>query len=172
MEKVDLDFHAISSSTAKLYAYRISLGDSPQSPFKRLYRVPVPRDVDLVLLEEVLSMFKGTHDFRSFAGQMEQKEKASGGKVSTVRTVHDVRVVREGDGDIMFLFLLEGALYKMVRNMCGTALACARGEIELETVKDLLEGGWAGRKDNKSKPAKPEGLTLEKVWFDNCWQDF
>ena len=72
MEPVEGDFHAIRSSTAKLYCYRMSISDVPQSPFKRLYRTQVQRGVDLKVLEEAVKIFQGTHDFRAFAGQVEQ----------------------------------------------------------------------------------------------------
>ena len=170
MEPVGMDFHAIASSTAKLYCYRMSISDVPQSPFKRLYRSQVQRGVDLGVLEEAVKAFEGTHDFRAFAGQVEQKQKASGKPVSTVRTVHSVKIIPSPEGNVEILFLLEGALYKMVRNMVGTSVACARGEIGIETLKGMLERGLQ-RKENRAKPAKPEGLTLEKVWFNEGWVD-
>mmetsp|Transcript_19265 Transcript_19265/g.27101 ORF Transcript_19265/g.27101 Transcript_19265/m.27101 type:complete len:559 (-) Transcript_19265:8-1684(-) len=88
-------------------------------------------------------------------------------------------------------FLLKGALYKMVRNMVGTALEVARGNMEEDRFLELLHHDHGNekcntvdcsvssdgqskslrrkqfvRKDNKSKPAPPEGLTLEMVYFD------
>ena len=81
-------------------------------------------------------------------------------------------------------FLLQGALYKMVCNMVGTAMECWLGRLSEGQVVDMLridrdhdheeeEGGDAivvgrmGRKDNPCKPAPPEGLTLECVYYDD-----
>jgi tRNA pseudouridine38-40 synthase len=85
-------------------------------------------------------------------------------------------------------FLLQGALYKMVRNMVGTAMECWLGRMSEGQLVEMLrihrddkddEGvgkeGDAdaivvkrlGRKDNPCKPAPPEGLTLECVYYDD-----
>ena len=80
-------------------------------------------------------------------------------------------------------FLLQGALYRMVRNMVGTAMDCWLGRIPEDRIVDMLridrdddeDGeredddaivvGRLGRKDNPCKPAPPEGLTLECVYY-------
>ncbi|KAL3823673.1 hypothetical protein ACHAXA_009778 [Cyclostephanos tholiformis] len=82
-------------------------------------------------------------------------------------------------------FLLQGALYKMVRNMVGTAMECWLGRMSEGQIVDMLrihrdddvddeEGNInaivvkrLGRKDNPCKPAPPEGLTLECVYYDD-----
>ncbi|KAL3803905.1 hypothetical protein ACHAW5_010675 [Stephanodiscus triporus] len=75
-------------------------------------------------------------------------------------------------------FLLQGALYKMVRNMVGTAMECWLGRLSEGQIVDMLRidrdddddndhVGRMGRKDNPCKPAPPEGLTLECVYYDD-----
>ena len=64
----------------------------------------------------------------------------------------------------------------MVRNMVGTAFDVCRGRADEEYMLQILhhsadeENGGKSlfvRKDNKCKPAPPEGLCLEKVYFED-----
>ena len=83
------------------------------------------------------------------------------------------------EGNYRIDFLLHGALYKMVRNMVGTAIEVWLGRMKEEKLVELLHtpqlGNEAalnndkklGRKDNPCKPAPPEGLTLECVYYDD-----
>ena len=98
------------------------------------------------------------------------------------------------EGNYRIDFLLQGALYKMVRNMVGAAIEVWLGRMEEERLVELLqipqqkENGETryfrsntnleeerhqqkrrkmGRKDNPCKPAPPEGLTLECVYYDD-----
>jgi len=95
--------------------------------------------------------------------------------MDTVRTVYDVQLVEEGGGNYRIDFVLKGALYKMVRNMVGTVLDVCRGRMEEEYMLALLHqtGGGGGegkvfvRQDNNCKPAPPEGLTLEMVFYED-----
>lgn len=107
-----------------------------------------PREIPLIRSSSQL--FVGTHDFRAFSGQLEQKAKQKGGAVPTVRTIYDVRLIDEGAGLYKIDFHLQGALYKMVRNMVGTALNVAKGDVELAELKRLLDEA-PPRKENKSK---------------------
>ena len=52
----------------------------------------------------------------------------------------------------------------MIRNIVGTCLDVAMGRVDILEVERLLEG--KGRVENKSKPAKPHGLCLEEVFFE------
>lgn len=144
------------------------------------------------MLRRILKHYEGTHDFRAFAGAVERAEKKAGGSflVSTIRTVYSVDLIREdpvgGDeaataaggcgnnNNFRIDFRLKGALYKQVRNMVGTALDVCRGNVSEEEFLRLLrqeqqddDAPPLTRVDNRSKPAPPEGLTLEMVYFDD-----
>ena len=109
--------------------------------------------------------------------------------LNTIRHVYSVDLVQE-DAEWGFYRVdvcLKGALYKQVRNMVGTALVVAaeaayrekgnRSPRTTMTEADLLvllrnnpeNGGGLRlqRQHNKCRPAPPEGLTLEHVYFDN-----
>lgn len=173
-------WHVIYQAEKKLYSYRISTA-SYLDPSLRRTRTHVYDPTDMEALRRVLRHYEGTHDFRAFAGAIEANERRSGKVLGTIRTVHRVDLVHEGEDNYRVDFLLKGALYKMVRNMMGTALKVAQGRLEEERLLEFLhhvgpdersdcDGGERKmqfvRKDNKCKPAPPEGLTLEHVFFD------
>jgi tRNA pseudouridine38-40 synthase len=165
-------WHVIYNCNQKLYSYRICTAAS-MDPLERHNRHYVDwGDMHVLTLEWALQQFQGTHDFRAFSGAMEQKEKREGRQLGTVRTVYKVDLVDEGHGRYRIDFLLQGALYKMVRNMVGTALDVSRGRLEKDTFLGLLHHNTSnevdqfGRDDNPCKPAPPEGLTLERVFYD------
>ncbi|KAL7476681.1 hypothetical protein ACHAW6_002526 [Cyclotella cf. meneghiniana] len=151
---------------------------------------------DIQRLESILKLYEGTHDFGAFGGQLEQNGKKRNGHaaVNTIRSVYKVELVKEPnycfgqydrigtqpmhqqngfigeEGNYRIDFLLKGALYKMVRNMVGTAIEVWLGRMPEQQLIELLrieknEEGKMGRKDNPCKPAPPEGLTLECVYY-------
>jgi tRNA pseudouridine38-40 synthase len=65
---------------------------------------------------------------------------------------------------------LDGALYKTIHILIGTALEVYRGRIEYNYFVDLIEQPRVlglTRNINPSKPAPPYGLTLERVYYAN-----
>jgi len=218
-------WHAIQAATSKWYSYRFILGPTlwnPMDRFTRTHFVHRPHltpqssmlrpsnlasmepyaltKEDIDRLQTILRLYEGTHDFKAFGGQLEQNEKRAGRKISTVRTVYRVELVKEPlkekyvisdgnknvlpspqeqlgfigeEGNYRIDFLLQGALYKMVRNMVGTAIEVWLGRMPQEQLIELLQNNQEeeidkkfGRKDNPCKPAPPEGLTLECVYYD------
>ena len=81
-------------------------------------------------------------------------------------------------------FDIQGALYKQVRNMVGTVLDACVGRHSEEALRRLLMLDRAEslsataslpkmtRQDNLSKPAPPQGLTLERVYFEEGESEF
>ena len=174
-------WHVIYRAEKKLYTYRISLNPFAISsnPILRYDRVHVDGNIDPEHLQQVLRHYEGTHDFRAFAGAIEANQRKAGiDHKDTVRTVYSVDLIDEGHGNYRIEIRLKGALYKMVRNMVGTALEVCKGRVDEGLMLQLLhhsssegEDGTKKasfvRKDNKCKPAPPEGLCLEKVYFED-----
>ena len=187
------EWNAMHDSEAKLYSYRIHVGPvmNPLQRHNRWHPDQVHQWFDRDKLERILKRFEGTHDFRAFAGAIEQlelskrsfllEEKKSddlpeGNLVNTVRTVRSVNLVPEYHEDqycYRIDFILEGALYKQVRNMVGSAVEVCkpRGQLSEEEFYNLFDANVT-RGDNLSKPAPPQGLTLEKVFFGAEDHDF
>lgn len=167
-------WNALLDSTGKLYTYRFCLGDA-MDPLLRhdRWQLEWGRDVDPDRLAHVLKQYEGQHDFVCFSGALERNERKTGVTKSTIRAVQFARLVRDDHGGAdMGLYRidirLDGALYKMVRNMVGTAVDVARGWLDEDTFLDLLHRPadlkWS-RKNNPCKPAPPNGLTLERVYY-------
>ena len=121
------EWHALFCAKGKLYSYRLHLG-AFQDPLSRQIRYHEQRAVNLTLLREAAGLFEGGHDFAAFANNPRDKVKkqmldAQGRR----RCVRRVEVEDEGNGDITIRFYLDGALYKMVRNMVGAMLNVATG---------------------------------------------
>jgi tRNA pseudouridine38-40 synthase len=121
------------------------------------------------VLTRCLKRFEGYHDFRAFAGGLDQLERKLGASMDTWRSVYSVDIVDEGHGLYRIDVVLKGALYKMIRNMVGTALHVAYGKMDEGEFNKLIDqqDGLLTRFDNPCKPAPPEGLTLERVYFED-----
>ena len=169
-EKIqDFEWNAIFDATKKLYIYRISIGNQ-MNPLDRHTRFQVPwPHTDMEVLGRCLKRFEGHNDFRAFAGGIEQLEKHAGGTVDTFRDVYSVELIDESNGLYRIEVLLKGAMYKMIRNMVGTALDVAYGKFDETAFIKLIQqqSGELTRLSNPCKPAPPEGLTLEQVYFDD-----
>lgn len=168
MEK---DWNVIYDSTKKLYAYRINVAPS-MDPLERYHRWHPDRVHHWFVLEtfeRLLKCYEGSHDFRAFASDVEKLEKRLGGKVATIRTVYEVKIIQEyGNENLRVEFMLKGALYKQVRNLVGTALEVCQGRMEEDFFQRLIHNdGELTRDDNFAKPAPPQGLTLECVYFED-----
>ena len=173
------NWNAMRTTTGKLYSYRICVGDA-MHPSDRYHRWQLPwQGVDPTHLEQILHKFEGEHDFVCFAGALEQNEKKTGIALSTVRTIQKIGLVPEANPSAQdendpseqyyrIDIYLDGALYKMVRNIVGTAIDVARGWLDEESLEDLLNKPSAlnySRKNNPCKPAPSNGLTLERVFY-------
>mmetsp|Transcript_21201 Transcript_21201/g.68404 ORF Transcript_21201/g.68404 Transcript_21201/m.68404 type:complete len:352 (-) Transcript_21201:63-1118(-) len=173
-----LPWHVIVNSIGKRYVYKLSASPEPMDPSRRLYRARVADyALDFQKLSDALELFVGEHDFRSFSNNAKSDKDGkvkSDDERSTVRTVHAIDFLDEGRGDATITLELDGALYKMVRNIVGTSLAIAgvkhrrqrrNGKLlTLDDIPDLLQGTLV-RNDNPAMSAPAHGLTLDEVYF-------
>lgn len=153
-------FHARKSAHSKRYAYVLHLTRHPD-PFLHRYAWAIPWELDLALLDALAARITGTHDFAGF-----QCRGSSCGQ--TVRTLFSVSrrpgpIV--GPQDLPGVWRLElhgdGFLYKMVRNLVGTLVYIARGNLPPEHLETLLHrpGPYHGY------TAPPHGLFLKEVLY-------
>lgn len=147
-EDVADDFHPRFVETRKTYEYRI-LNTKFEIPLKRIntYHYYIPLDENK--MNAAGKYLIGEHDFTSFCSVNAQSE-------TRVRTITDLSVVREGD-EIVIRVTGNGFLYNMVRIIAGTLIDVGRGQIEVDSLPNIIEA-----KDRaKSGPtAPPQGLTL------------
>jgi tRNA pseudouridine(38-40) synthase len=163
-------WNVLYQSTSKIYSYRLCINPvmHPIERHTRWHPDQVHTWFDLDLFEQAMQLFVGRHNFASMANAIDATQRKTGRVMDTMRTVYNVSVVVQDlqQGHLRVDCHLQGALYKQVRTMINTALDVCRGRHTLESVRALLLPD-ATRLDNPSKPAPPEGLTLEAVYFDD-----
>jgi tRNA pseudouridine38-40 synthase len=163
-------FHATSSAVKKLYVYRICTNHVMDPLSRYMYLHYTYPSFDLQKFDEALQIFVGTHNFSSFGSELTKvKEEYAeyNMEFSPIRTIHSIRLVKEErEGMYRVEMELKSAIYKMVRNIVGSCLEVAKGGMPFEELKFLLREGRP-RRENKAAPAKPHGLCLEHVYYEN-----
>ncbi|OPY59712.1 MAG: tRNA pseudouridine synthase A [Pelotomaculum sp. PtaU1.Bin035] len=152
-EEVPGSFHARFSAVAKTYRYTIYNGKW-QSPFLRLYSYHIPKPMDHEAMRDAAGFLLGEHDFSAF--------RALGTPVkTTVRTLYQARVTREGDL-ICVELRADGFLYHMARMITGTLIRVGLGKLPASETAGIM----AGRDSLRGGPTAPaRGLSLEKVEY-------
>lgn len=153
-EAVDMNFHSRFSAKGKRYRY-IVYNSKLERPLYRNYSYHIRKDLDIGEIEKSLPYFIGTHDFKSFMGPKTKFK-------DTIRTIYSIEVEKNGD----FLeIVIEGNnfLRHMVRIIVGTLIFVGTGKIKKEEIPKIING-----KDRilAGITAGPEGLFLEKVYYD------
>lgn len=154
--QVDESFHARYDVKSKEYVYCIWNGRE-RNPFLSDRSWHYPRHIDdasLSLMRTAARELVGTHDFRAYMA-------ANSSVGSTVRTVLDADVYREGDV-VWFKVSADGFLYNMVRIFTGTLISVAEGRLLPSDIAAVTESGERSRA-GITAPAK--GLYLNKVIY-------
>ncbi len=150
------DFHARYDVRHKEYIYRIWNG-SVRDPFTYDRSWHYPRHIDddsIKKMRQAAKHFIGSHDFSSYMA-------ANSNVKSTVRTIYDADVYKEGDM-ICFRVCGNGFLYNMVRILTGTLIYVAEGKILPDDIDDIT------RSKDRSRAGitvPPQGLYLNKVVY-------
>ena len=157
---LDLDyaterFHARLSATEKTYCYRIWNSKKPDV-FGRLYRAPVPQELDAEAMERAMEMCLGTHDFLAFCSNKHFKK-------SSVRRLYEFSLRREGE-ELCFTLRADGFLYNMVRILVGTVLEVGMGQRSPDTIPALFR---SRRREDAGETAPARGLCLMEVRYEH-----
>lgn len=157
VEEAPGDFHPRFQAKAKTYEYRI-WRDEICPPFQRRYVYHFPYRIREQAFFDAAPVFVGSHDFTAFAAADEKDEFG----FSKVRTVYSSQMRHDG---AMLIYRVRGSgfLKHMVRNLVGTMLEMARGNLPLDGLQDLLNRTAPG-KANHSAPAR--GLFLVSVEYE------
>jgi len=154
-QEVSSGFLPRFASKKKRYRYDLLL-DKVRDPLlgPRTWRIGY--DMDMPLLEREAQTIVGTHDFAAFRAAGDERE-------ITVRTIHDVAVVRNDER--RWSISIEGSafLYNMVRILVGTLVDVARGHLPEGAIARAI----AGRSRALAGMTAPaQGLTLEHIDLD------
>lgn len=154
MEKVSADFHARFSAVGKEYRYFIH-NSLIVPPIKRLYYLQEGRPLDVERMRRAAAYLVGEHDFAPFAANRRVPLK------DTIRTINSLYVRKHG-ADITIEVQGNGFLYKMVRGLAGFLVHVGIGKLEPESALEILAHG---KRTAKVQTARPEGLSLWKVFY-------
>ncbi|NCN27482.1 tRNA pseudouridine synthase A [bacterium] len=173
LREVSSSFHALESVKTKTYEYTVLLrrGKDALGLSKRWW-IPIESEpssdqFDFDVLNDALRQLEGSHDFVGFA--------ASGyGAKTTKRTLHSATVRRVPQGmlpsqgtELIFTFTGDGFLRHQVRNMVGTLVRMAQGQLEANFVEVLLK--TPQRPENRVQGlhcAPGFGLSLKEVVYE------
>ena len=153
--EVHEDFNAIGSCVKKEYTYLI-YNSGIRDPFYVNRAWFYPKHLDESVMQRAADCFIGTHDFAAV--------RSVGTDVkSTVRTVYDYKVER--DGDLISLRVsANGFLYNMARAMAGTCVYAAEGKFPPEAVAQILLNG---DRTAAGPTVPPGGLYMTQLWYDD-----
>ena len=154
-EQVPKEFHPIFHAKRKTYTYTIQ--DSKYAnPLLWNFSCHSRVRLDAAAMNRAAALFVGEHDFEAF--------RAMGGTTKTsVRTMHEANVRREGDL-VLFTVTGSGFLYNMVRIMTGTLMSVGEGKLAAEDISAILASRDRAR---AGRTVPPQGLTLVKVEYDD-----
>ena len=147
-------FHSRLNAVGKCYCYKVWNSSVPDV-FMRRYALQFPEKLDMEAMKEAASLLCGEHDFKAFTS-------AKKGKKSTVRTIEDISIEKEGDM-ITFTFRGNGFLHHMVRILVGTLLETGLGKRRADSIPGL----FASKERAEAGPLVPaKGLTLLAVYYE------
>lgn len=153
------DFHARFSACSKTYHYFLSL--SPVlHPMMAGRAWHLPRQLDPLTLEQALSHYLGTHDFRAFGAlRGNETDQTSFSRTLTEASFQSI------DGGYLLRYTGDGFLYKMVRMLTGAAVQAAQGRLRLDDHLSLLNQPADLPRGRSPFCAPADGLTLSEVHY-------
>jgi tRNA pseudouridine38-40 synthase len=156
VEEVGTKFHPRYDATSKTYEYRI-VRSEVCSPFERRYIHHHPYPMDDHVFASAAPVFEGEFDFWAFAAADDRDEQGH----SKVRRIFRCRA--ESNGPRLVLSITgSGFLKHMVRNMVGTLIEVAKGNLSEDDLREFLTA--PRRKAGPRAPAA--GLFLVGVEYD------
>jgi tRNA pseudouridine38-40 synthase len=153
VEEAPAGFHARHSARQRSYLYMISRA---RTAFGKRYVWWVKDDLDLGRMQAAADIFRGFHDFASFADRRIDKH------LSTEVQIDRTDIASWGD---LIVFRIVGShfLWKMVRRLVGIMVEAGRGNLSPAEVKLLLTRVSALPARHT---APPSGLFLAQVLYE------
>lgn len=150
--EVDIDFNSRYDAKSKTYKYFLN-NSKYMHPCFINYKAHVYKKMDREKIIKATELFKGTHDFSSFMGKVED--------TNTKRTIDDIKVEFDGD-DMIFTFKAESFLRNMIRIIIGSIIEVGKGKKDIEWIEKAL----TNKDRTLSGPtANPSGLYLWDIIY-------
>jgi tRNA pseudouridine38-40 synthase len=150
-ERVEADFDARHSASARHYLYRVVNRRAPLT-FERGSAWRVKPRLDAEAMDAAARALIGKHDFSTFRDSQCQAN-------SPIRTLDRLDVRREGD-EVLFEASARSFLHRQVRSMVGSLVEVGSGRWSAGEFKAALEAADRGR---CGQVAPPHGLYLVRV---------
>ncbi|XP_023317309.1 tRNA pseudouridine synthase-like 1 [Trichogramma pretiosum] len=184
--EVNPKFHARFSAKTRTYLYRFCMPKDvtdqrlPISEHNRsLFFHPYPHNFDMQRFKNGLELFKGTKDFMTFSARSVKKElywEKEEFKRRYVKTL-DLRIeeatplmpmdpLSQNFSYWHLTFQSKSFLYNQIRRIVGTLFALGLNRISEEDIITMLQVPSHHQFINKIQPAKPHGLYLLNVDYD------
>lgn len=156
-QEVKGDFHARYHVKEKTYQYQINLGE--YNPTERNYVHQCNHILNIEKIEQALTYFLGTHDFRAFVSENTLKE-------NCVRTITEATIKKDPLDEYKYTITFTGTgfLKYQVRNMVGLLIKIGEEKRPPEDVRKVLE---SKDRTKASSTAPACGLTLLKVVYED-----
>jgi tRNA pseudouridine38-40 synthase len=153
VENAPAHFHARHSAIGRSYLYLIA---RRRTAFGKKYVWWVKDSINVSKLRQALELFRGFHDFKSFADKRMEKDASTKVAVDVVELVESGRLIAVRIAGSHFL-------WKMVRRIIGVAVEASLGRFTPAQLQNML-------KTYSDIPARhtapPSGLYLEKGLYD------
>jgi tRNA pseudouridine38-40 synthase len=145
-------FHARHSCIGRSYLYRIS---RRKTAFAKKYVWWVRDHLDIEAMTEAADLFRGMHNFVSFAEKQELKKSTA--------VLINASLVHEADDMIIFRIVGSHFLWKMIRRMAGILVEVGRHNLDVAAVEAFMS-------EPTDAPARftapPSGLFFEQAFYD------
>ena len=154
IEEVDFDFHPQRNVKYKIYEYTF-FTHRPDPTIQR-FGAYIPFKLDYQKLGRCLSLFVGTHDFRAFCKEDDEKD--------TVRTIDSISF-KKCERTEGYKIIVKGSsfLRYMIRRIVGAALTAAS---KISVTENDLKQTLAHKKLFKIlTTADPKGLSLQSIEY-------
>jgi len=160
LEEAKADFHARHHAEGRSYLYILS---RKRTVFGKRYVWWVRDPLDMKTMEAVMQMFRGFHDFASFADK--RREKSASSLVQL-----DTATIKRCDDLILFRFAGSHFLWKMVRRLVGVTVEAGRGKLSIRDIEAMMKAP----SDIPARCTAPSsGLFLEQVLYEgDAWLPF
>nr|WP_255563953.1 tRNA pseudouridine(38-40) synthase TruA [Hyphomonas sediminis] len=155
-ERVDDDFHARFSATARHYRY-VVINRRADLAIERGIAWRVPSKLDADKMQEAAQALVGTHDFSTFRDTECQA-------ATPVKSLWRFDVARYGDR-IEFTCSAPSFIHRQVRSMVGSLVEVGRGREPVRWMKEILD---ATDRQRCGPVAPSDGLFLERVDYDQA----
>ncbi len=154
---VHSDFDARFSALWRSYSYRLADPHAFNDPLTAAFTVKHRVELDVSAMSSAATQVCGLRDFLPFCKPREGS--------TTIRTLEELRVTREGSGVIEFFLRADAFCHHMVRALVGGLVKVGEGKWAPDGLVGMCEEAGRGRSEFPMFVFPAHGLVLEDVGY-------